>query len=401
MLLHLCIAGDEDAPILAKKFGINADEFLGAKDQQVALSPELTLMTETRFRTINNIVGKYKNIVGKYKNSAVVDIGCGYTPRALNEPCKEMNYVGCDLPIVTDELGPVFGELFAERGIKDKEFHAADATNYHALRAALNSVKGEITVLSDGLLTYFNNSELTELCTNIRRLLKEFGGQWVTTDPDANPLFMAALVAVHGTAAYENLQKTMKAYEKQSDTNIEVQNMTVLAFDYENTMKTVTDFLRSVGLKWELVPMSEYATGVHSLDGYSDQVKADFIKSLEKVHIWVMTPDENYKETEENYDSDAFGVKVKTHGGKMDIKLRGRLDSITAPELLEVYKKAAGEKPSKIVVDASALDYISSAGLRVLLLMIKEVGEGNLSVKGQNETVAAIFEQTGFADMIS
>lgn len=394
MLLHLCIAGDKDAPILAKKFGIDADEFIAAREQQVALSPELTVMTETRFRTINNIVGNYKN-------STVVDIGCGYTPRALIEPCKDMHYIGCDLPIVTDELNPVFGEMFAERGIKNKEYHGADATNYHALRNALNSVKGEISILSDGPITYFNNSELTELCTNIRRLLKEFGGQWITTDPDANPLFMASLMAVHGTAAYENLQKTMKVYEKQSDTNIEVQNMTVLAFDYENTMETVTGFLRSVGLKWELVPMSDYATEVHSLADYSDEVKAEYIKSLEKVHIWIITPDEDYKETEENYDSDSFGVKAAAHGGKMEIQLRGRLDSITAPELLSVFQKATEkEKVEKITVDASALDYISSAGLRVLLIMVKQVGNGNLAVTGQNETVQSIFEQTGFIDLI-
>ncbi len=394
MLLHFCIAGDEDAPILAKKFGIDADSLIGTEEQKVALSPELTTMTETRFRSINKIAGNYKN-------STVVDIACGYTPRALNETFKDMHYIGCDLPIVTDELGPVIGEMCAERGIKDKEYHSTDATNYRSLRDALNSVEGEVTILSDGLLTYLSNSELTELCTNIRRLLKEFGGQWITSDPDANPLFMAAMTAIHGEAAYEDLVKTMDVYAEQSDTNIEVQNMTVLAYDFENTMKTVTDFLRSVGLKWERVPMSDYVTEIGSLAGYSDEAKAEYIKSLENVYIWIFTPDENYKETEETYDSDFFGVNAKAHGGKMEITLRGRLDSITAPELLSVYEKTkAEEKVEKIAVDASELAYISSAGLRVLLIMIKQVGSGNLTVTGQNDTVQTIFELTGFADMI-
>ena len=111
--------------------------------------------------------------------------------------------------IVTDEIAPVIGEMCSERGIKDTEYHSADATNYRSLRDALNTVDGEITILTDGLLTYFSNSELTELCTNIRRLLKEFGGRWITSDPDMNPLFMAALKAVHGEAAFEDLIKTM------------------------------------------------------------------------------------------------------------------------------------------------------------------------------------------------
>ena len=39
-----------------------------------------------------------------------------------------MRYIGCDLPIVTDDVAPVIGEICAERGIKNKVFHAADAT---------------------------------------------------------------------------------------------------------------------------------------------------------------------------------------------------------------------------------------------------------------------------------
>ena len=248
---------------------------------------------------------------------------------------------------------------------------------------------------------YLSNSELTEFCSNIRRLLTEFGGQWVTSDPDANPLYMAAMKAVRGEAAFEDLLKTKDVFASQSDTNIEVQNMTVLAFDYEKSMKTVTDFLRSVGLKWERVPMSEYVSEFHSLDSYSDEVKAGYRKSLENVYMWIITPDENFREAGTNFESEDCGVTASMQGREMKIVLRGRIDSVTAPELLSVYEKtAAAETPEKISVDASALAYISSAGLRVLLMMIKQVGEGNLTVTGQNETVRNIFEQTGFADMV-
>ena len=395
VLLHFCIAGDKDAPVLAEKFGVDADSLIGTEEQKVALSLELTVVVETRYISTNKVVSNYKD-------STIVDIACGYSPRALNEQFKDMRYIGCDLPIVTDEIAPVICEMCAERGTKSREYHGADATNYRSLRDALGTVDGEITIISDGLLTYLSNSELTELCTNIRRLLKEFGGRWVTSDTDLNPLFMAALKAVHGEAAFEDLVKTMNVYAEQSDTNIEVQNMTVLAYDFENTMKTVTDFLRSVGLKWERVPMSDYVTEIGSLADYSDEAKADYIKSLENVYIWIFTPDENYKETEENYDSASFGVTANAHGGEMKITLRGRLDSVTAPELLGVYEKTtAQEKVTKITVDASELEYISSAGLRVLLLMTKQAGSGNLTVTGQNETVRTIFEQTGFTDIIN
>ena len=387
MLLHYCIAGDPDAPALAKKFGIDADSLIGTEEQKTALSLDLTVTVETRFRASNKIAANYKN-------STIMDIACGYTPRALNEPFKDMHYIGCDLPVVTDELAPVYGEVFAERGIQNKEFHAADATNYRSLRDALDSVNGEITILTDGLLTYFNNSELTELCSNIRRLLAEFGGRWITSDPDMNPLFMAALTAVRGKAALADLLKAKDAYEGQSDTDIEVQNMTVLAFDYENSMKTVTNFLRTVGLKWKIVPMSDYVTEVNSLAGYPDETKAEYIKSLENVHIWIFTPDENYQEAEADYDGDAFGLKAKVRGGKMDIALRGCLDTLTAPALLEKFMSVK-EGVTACTVDMKELDYVSSAGLRVLLMIYKALN-GSMKLENVKDEVKEVLEMTGF-----
>ena len=387
MLLHYCIAGDPDAPALAKKFGIDADSLIGTEEQKVALSPELTVMVETRFRASNNIAANYKN-------STVVDIACGYTPRALNEPFRDMHYIGCDLPVVTEELAPVYGEVFAEHGIKNKEFHGADATNYRSLRDALGSVNGEITILTDGLLMYFSNSELTELCSNIRRLLVEFGGRWITSDPDANPLFMAAIMAVRGKDAFESLQKTRDEYADQSDTDIEVQNMTVLAYDYENTMNTVTDFLRSVGLQWERVPVSDYVTEFHSLADHSDEVQAAYNKSLENVYIWIFTPDETYKEAEAYYDGDAFGLKARVHGGKMDIALRGRLDTLTAPALLEKFESVK-EGVTACTVNMKELDYVSSAGLRVLLMIYKALN-GNMKLENVKDEVKEVLEMTGF-----
>ena len=212
---------------------------------------------------------------------------------------------------------------------------------------------------------------------------------------------MAAMTAVHGEAAFENLLKTRDEVSDKSDTKIDVNKMTVLRFDYEKSLKTVTDFLHSVGLKWERVPMANYLPELGSLAAYPDETKAAYKKELENVYAWILTPDEAYGEGEVDYDSANFGVKAVMSDRKMKITLRGRLDSISAPELLSVYEKTAdGGIPDKIAVDMSALEYISSAGLRVLLMMIKQTGNGNLSVTGQNETVQNILNQTGFADLV-
>ncbi len=84
----------------------------------------------------------------------------------------------------------------------------------------------------------------------------------------------------------------------------------------------------------------------------------------------------------------------------LTIKLEGRLDTITAPELEQELK---GLLPGveHLVIDLTATEYISSAGLRVLLSAQKTMNrQGDMLVKGANEVIMEIFEVTGFVDIL-
>ena len=177
--------------------------------------------------------------------------------------------------------------------------------------------------------------------------------------------------------------------------------MNVSAFDYQNGVEKLTEFLNSAGFKVERIPVVKYMPELNSTKNMPDETKAALTEAIKPFCVWKMTLDEDHEESEADFESKGFGVNTKSREGEMKITLRGRLDSITAPEFLSVYEKAAAEeKPEKITVDMSGLEYISSAGLRVLLIMIKQVGNGNMTVTGQNETVQTIFDQTGFADLV-
>jgi len=81
--------------------------------------------------------------------------------------------------------------------------------------------------------------------------------------------------------------------------------------------------------------------------------------------------------------------------------LEGRLDTITSPELEEELK-ASLENAQALVLDFEKLDYISSAGLRVLLSAQKTMAKrGEMKLTHVNETVMEIFEVTGFADILT
>lgn len=89
-------------------------------------------------------------------------------------------------------------------------------------------------------------------------------------------------------------------------------------------------------------------------------------------------------------------------GEKLLVKLVGRLDSVTAPELEESLKGEL-ENIKEVEFDFSDLEYISSAGLRILLATQRTMSkqEGEMSVSGCNDTILEIFEVTGFSDIFT
>jgi len=94
-------------------------------------------------------------------------------------------------------------------------------------------------------------------------------------------------------------------------------------------------------------------------------------------------------------------IKKTQNAGAMIVAVEGRLDTTTAPEL-EAELKDSLDGVSELVFDTEDLDYISSAGLRVLLSAQKAMAKkGEMKVIHVNETVMEIFEVTGFADILN
>lgn len=85
----------------------------------------------------------------------------------------------------------------------------------------------------------------------------------------------------------------------------------------------------------------------------------------------------------------------------LTLALEGRLDTSTAPQLEAELKKSIDGK-EKLVFDLTNLEYISSAGLRVLLSTQKIMNrQGSMIVQNANEAVMDVFEITGFSDILT
>ena len=94
-------------------------------------------------------------------------------------------------------------------------------------------------------------------------------------------------------------------------------------------------------------------------------------------------------------------ITKKQDGSNLEVALEGRLDTVTAPELEEELKHIPDGTES-LTLDFSKLEYISSAGLRVLLSAHKAFApKGGMKVTNVNEIVNEVFEVTGFADILT
>ena len=96
-----------------------------------------------------------------------------------------------------------------------------------------------------------------------------------------------------------------------------------------------------------------------------------------------------------------MNINTVKNGNELTVAVEGRLDTMTAPEL----EKALAESldgVEKLILDMAALEYISSAGLRVLLSTHKRMAaQGEMVVRGANEIITEIFDITGFSDVLN
>ncbi|MGN0150051.1 MAG: STAS domain-containing protein [Clostridia bacterium] len=87
-------------------------------------------------------------------------------------------------------------------------------------------------------------------------------------------------------------------------------------------------------------------------------------------------------------------------GEALTIEVKGRLNTDTAPQL-ENEIKEIGAEIKRLVLDLAELEYVSSAGLRVLLIAQKKMNkQGVMLVKNVNENVMSVLEMTGFSDIL-
>ena len=97
-----------------------------------------------------------------------------------------------------------------------------------------------------------------------------------------------------------------------------------------------------------------------------------------------------------------FNIKTNQTGTTLDIVLEGLLDTQTAPKLEEVITEKLGSV-DEVNFDFADLEYLTSAGLRVLLTAQQEMEDkdGKMTLTNVNDEIMEVFEMTGFTDVLT
>ena len=386
-LFQLSAAGDRDAAELVKKLGLTMKSTQGDVTEEELLCN--TIMLETRYRTMGVLAEKSGC-------PTEVDLPCGYTPRAIEFARRGHRFVGLDLPAAISEAEPAIYSLIDEDQRQLVRFYGVDATNYASLKEVFDEIPGEVCITTEGLLMYFTDSEAGELCDNIRRILDQHGGCWITADPETALQFVMTSQVIFGDRFMEVMRKNKKHTQDKSDVEVSARTLVVSAANAENGIRNAMMFLAQHGLKAERMIVAEHAPEIESLKRLPQEQAEAIRQTMKKVAYWKITPIPGKQLDTAGTKGDKFDVEAELIGEKMTLRLFGRLDTLTAPGLLTFFEKASEENTIRSVeVDCGNLDYISSAGLRVLLIMTKKCEEG-VTVKYANEAVKNIIEQTGF-----
>lgn len=405
-LAYRAAAGYEKAAEILKRLNVDMEYYKN------------TAVTDERVHNVGIMIHELRHVamnrtIEESGIDNVFDLPCGYSQRVFEMLDIGKTYVGGDLPAVIDSFVPVVNEMLTEEEKRRVSFKVTDVTNYESLEKAVTHIDGPVCIPMEGLTVYLNKEEKARLISNMKRLLTKKGGCWLSADVETMAYYRAGIGAV--AKSKEDGQQMIKAFltafSSQSDSDImgtvlierKDKNASGLSggFDYDAMEKLYNAY----GLKVEKVPYYRDDLELRMFSKFTGEQIARLKTLIRQVHIWKITSDPDVSidnPVQNSYEQGAFSSTFRNDSGRLQIRLCGRVDSITAPSFLKAWEENVNVgKVDSVVIDCVDLEYISSAGLRVLLIIKKSLSGKELILHNVNETIMDILDTTGFSDLFT
>ena len=223
-------------------------------------------------------------------------------------------------------MAPATEKLMTPEQRSLSSYHAVDATNYQSMKDALGSVKGELCIVTEGLLGYFNEFELVSLCQAIHCLLSEYGGTWMTADISILRIYALTFSSL---LKGDELSFLNSSNEKAGNLADVKMNQNSLFLNGEEGAK---NFLEEQGFSIAPEPVTNYLPDIPGVD----KRLRELYQQINMLTMRVTSP-----KTRINVDSEVpFAVDSSVMDGKLVMKVQGRVDTLTATELLKAFQDA-------------------------------------------------------------
>lgn len=383
---------DTDAQKLLNKLGFgdsqNAEEEKNIPKDKLEITkkiaPAFFSQVEMRFYGTNEMILNDKT------SKIVLDLGCGYTPRGIKLANSDFShkYIGVDLPEVIDTISPAVKDIIGEN--KNIFYHSVDLTNYSSLIEALGDNQGELFITTEGVMNYLYQFELEEIINNIKKLLKRYGGKWVTCDNtllSTQQSIIAASLGIIGDNK-ENLAQIGK--------NIATSMAGIKKFEnifLDKDIEKIKKFLDDMGFELKVEKgINHIPKIIRSLAAFPENIVTNMRKVLENMDFWILTLKEEKK----------FKLDLKREEDIINIKLEGRLDTITSPKLIEAfYEEEKKGKIDKVYIDFENVEFVSSGGIRTITIIDKYLGnEKKLELINAKENIKKVILSNDFVDIV-
>ena len=375
-------------------------------------------VTDERIRNVGMLIHELRHVamnrtIEETGIDNIFDLPCGYSQRVFEMLELGKTYVGGDLPAVINSFVPVVNEMLTDEEKKKVAFKVTDVTSYESLEKAVEHIDGPVCIPMEGLTVYLNKEEKTRLISNMKRLLSQKGGCWLAADVETMSYYRAGIgtFAESKEEAQQMIKAFLTAFSTQSDSDIlgtvlmerKDKNASDLSGGFD--LDAMEKVYNAYGLKVERIPYYRDDLELKTFSKLTPEQIAKLKALIRQVHIWKITSDPNVSidaSKQNSYEEGDFSSTFRNASGRLQIKLCGRVDSITAPVFLKAWEEEVKTgKVDSVVTDCADLKYISSAGLRVLLIIKKSLPGNELILHNVNEPIMEILDTTGFSDLFT
>lgn len=275
-LQWLATTGDPDAQRILKELG------------KVNIYSNKNLPDYERMEKVNSIYQELCHettveYVRKHNYKNIMDIGGGYSPRAVLFAKEGRKYYGAELAAVAVAASNIMDKILDKNSRANVYYDEVLVEDKDAFMAAAGTFDGKICMVEQGLMIYLNQDRLAQYYENIRDVLKKHGGCFITSDMVTRPLFKDIVAALYGDSQVELLYaETKDMYEELFDSLINEEN-----FDYQ--LEAVEYAEQELGLKVEKVQLLSDTSKLNCMKDLTPEQRKKIEEICKKNYLWVVT----------------------------------------------------------------------------------------------------------------